>query len=268
MREYVLDQSRNLMDQPGAEEAGAGSGDGAFGERGFVPPQPLDPAQAAALLPYFRNAQKFAPPTRQAEIKRKVLARARTLGDRYEEWRLDAEDWLAGLDLAPDLAEDIGSRRWFRGLGTMLALGALAFAFWPDFTPLEVRPAMPESAAIRDELRSQMITRRRRGHRQPDHPAAGTRTDLRHPARDQGQGRRHPQGLPENRPAAKGGRSRPPRTHRENRAGSRPRPLPLGRQEIHRAADPPQEPDQPQRQRQEFHDRTGPPAVRPPHFRG
>jgi len=158
LREYVLDQSRNLMDQPGAEEAGAGSGDGAFGERGFVPPQPLDPAQAAALLPYFRNAQKFAPPTRQAEIKRKVLARARTLGDRYEEWRLDAEDWLAGLDLAPDLAEDIGSRRWFRGLGTMLALGALAFAFWPDFTPLEVRPAMPESAAIRDELRSQMIT--------------------------------------------------------------------------------------------------------------
>lgn len=154
----MLDQSHNLSDRSSQEEAGAAPDYDAGAGRGFVRPEPLDPAEAAALLPYLRNAQKLAPPTRQDKIKRKVLARARTLGDRYEEWRLDAEDWLAGLDLAPDLAEDIGSRRWFRGLGTMLGLGALAFAFWPDFGPLDARPAMPESAEIRDELRSQMIT--------------------------------------------------------------------------------------------------------------
>lgn len=154
----MLDNSQNLADLPSDEGAGAASREGGDAPREFVPPQPLAPEQAAALLPYLRNAQKLAPPTRQQVMKRKVLARAHTLRDRYETWRLDAEDWLAGLDLAPDLAEDIGSRRWFRGLGTMLGLGAFAFAFWPDFTPLEARPAMPHSDVIRDELRSQMIT--------------------------------------------------------------------------------------------------------------
>lgn len=125
---------------------------------------PLDEAISAAPLAEryakrdvaaLQSAEALAAPQ---DITRKVLARARTLGDRYEEWRLDAEHWLAGLDLAPDLAEDIGSRRWFRGLATMLALGAFAFAFWPEFAPLEASSAMPETPAIRDEFRSQMIT--------------------------------------------------------------------------------------------------------------
>ena len=134
-------------------------------EHGGVPEgDPLAPAvpamskeDARELLPYLRNARKLAPPTQQEKVKRQVLARARTMGDRYEEWRLSAERWFDGLDLTPDLAEDIGSRRWFRGLGTIIGLGALAFAFWPSFSPLEARPAMPESEEIRDEFRSQMI---------------------------------------------------------------------------------------------------------------
>ena len=32
---------------------------------------------------------------------------------------------IAGLDLAPDLGSEIGSKRWFRGLGTFLGLNAL-----------------------------------------------------------------------------------------------------------------------------------------------
>lgn len=70
------------------------------------------------------------------------------------------DDWLqrlASYDLAPDLAEDIGSRRWFRGLGTMLGLAALALAFWPDFSSIAAPPAMPLDARARDEFRSQMI---------------------------------------------------------------------------------------------------------------
>lgn len=151
----MLEYARHLNDSLLDEEAFAGP----QGEPGPVRrPERLSPDEARELLPYFRNAQKFTPPSQQQIIKRKVLARARTLGDRYQEWRLDAERWFAGLDLAPDLAEDIGSRRWFRGLGTMLALGASAFAFWPDFTPIEARPAMPTSELVREELRSQMVT--------------------------------------------------------------------------------------------------------------
>ncbi len=155
----MLDNTPNLADAPGDESASNHPRDPVpDGARQFVPPQPIDPEQAAALLPYLRKSRQLAAPTRQQIIKRRVLARARTVGDRYEEWRLAAESWIAGLDLAPDLAEDVGSRRWFRGLGTMLGLGAFALAFWPDFTPLEARPAMPQSDVIRDELRSQAIT--------------------------------------------------------------------------------------------------------------
>ena len=158
----MLDNSQNLADPRLGEAPDGASGDADAGlsraERRFAGPQPVSPEEAAALLPYLRNARKLAPPTRSEVMKRKVLTRAHGLGDRYQQWRLEAEDWLSRLDLAPDLAEDVGSPRWFRGLGTMLGLGAFAFAFWPDFTPIEARPAMPDSAIVRDELRSQMIT--------------------------------------------------------------------------------------------------------------
>ncbi|TMM48469.1 M23 family metallopeptidase [Qipengyuania marisflavi] len=63
----------------------------------------------------------------------------------------------AAADLAPDLGSQIGSRRWFRGLGTMVGLSAIALAFWPGFAPLEAAPPMHVDDAIRDEYRSQMI---------------------------------------------------------------------------------------------------------------
>ncbi|MGI8943147.1 MAG: M23 family metallopeptidase [Qipengyuania sp.] len=64
---------------------------------------------------------------------------------------------LGKLDIAPDLGADIGSRKWFRGLGTMIVLSAVALAFWPDFAPLEAAPTMRLDEPERDELRSQMI---------------------------------------------------------------------------------------------------------------
>ncbi|OGS52084.1 MAG: hypothetical protein A3J40_03760 [Erythrobacter sp. RIFCSPHIGHO2_12_FULL_63_10] len=76
---------------------------------------------------------------------------------RYEAWHRHASHRLERIDLAPDLAQDIGSRRWFRGFGTMLCLGAAALAFWPDFAALEARPAMAIDGQVRDEFRSQMI---------------------------------------------------------------------------------------------------------------
>jgi murein DD-endopeptidase MepM/ murein hydrolase activator NlpD len=70
--------------------------------------------------------------------------------------RLAAIDW-AEVDWAPDLAEDIGSRRWFRGLATMLGLMITAIAMVPGTGAIAAMPAMPLDSNAREEFRSQMI---------------------------------------------------------------------------------------------------------------
>jgi murein DD-endopeptidase MepM/ murein hydrolase activator NlpD len=85
------------------------------------------------------------------------LVRFKSLGERYEQWRQHASIALSGIDFAPDLARDIGSGRWFRGVATLFGLAALAVAGWPDFAPLQAAPAMHIDDRARDEFRSQMI---------------------------------------------------------------------------------------------------------------
>lgn len=135
-------------------ERGAVSGEG---EAVRAQAGPIDPETAREFVPYLKNSAKYAPPSKQEQVKRKVLARVRGWGERYDEWKLGVSERLRQLDIAPDLAEDIGSGRWFRGVVTMVGLGAVALAFWPSLTPLEARAAMPEGEEIRDEFRSQMI---------------------------------------------------------------------------------------------------------------
>lgn len=84
-------------------------------------------------------------------------ARMAGLSDRYHEWREYASLKLSGLDLAPDLARDIGSRRWLRGVATLIGLSALAIAGFPGFSEVEAAPAMAIDEDVRDEFRSQMI---------------------------------------------------------------------------------------------------------------
>lgn len=72
-------------------------------------------------------------------------------------WRTRLEQHLARIDLAPDLAEDIGSKRWFRGLGTMLGLAIFALSLFPDFSAVQAAPATRIDREARDEFRSQMI---------------------------------------------------------------------------------------------------------------
>ncbi len=86
-----------------------------------------------------------------------VLKRVHDWRTRFHVWREETSRAFDKVDLAPDLAQDIGSRRWFRGLGTMLGLSAVALALWPDFAPLEARPAMAIDPVARDEFRSHMI---------------------------------------------------------------------------------------------------------------
>lgn len=64
---------------------------------------------------------------------------------------------IARLELAQDLGRDIGSRRWFRGLGTFVGLTAAAVAFWPSYAPLEAAPPARIETANIDEYRSQTI---------------------------------------------------------------------------------------------------------------
>lgn len=85
------------------------------------------------------------------------LVRFAPFSERYEQWRQRSSIALSGFDFAPDLARDIGSRRWLRGAATLLGLSALALAGWPDFAPLEAAPAMHIDQGARDEFRSQMI---------------------------------------------------------------------------------------------------------------
>ena len=49
--------------------------------------------------------------------------------------RFDTSDWVV------DLAEGIGTRRWWRGMATMAALVFAASAFWPGLSRLEAAPA-------------------------------------------------------------------------------------------------------------------------------
>jgi murein DD-endopeptidase MepM/ murein hydrolase activator NlpD len=76
---------------------------------------------------------------------------------RYEQWRQRASIALSGVDLAPDLSSEVGSRRWLRGAATLVGLAALAFTAWPGFAPLKAAPTMRLDDGARDEFRSQMI---------------------------------------------------------------------------------------------------------------
>ena len=64
----------------------------------------LRPAQVA-------SAQALTAPG-AVRIKREV-----SFAERYAAWRERVSARFASLDLVPDLAQDVGSRRWLRGAG-------------------------------------------------------------------------------------------------------------------------------------------------------
>ncbi|MGE3692921.1 MAG: M23 family metallopeptidase [Novosphingobium sp.] len=72
-------------------------------------------------------------------------------------WKDRLESHWQRLDISHDLAENIGSARWFKSFGTMVTLGVVALSFWPDFSAVEAAAAIPGDASTRDEFRSQMI---------------------------------------------------------------------------------------------------------------
>jgi murein DD-endopeptidase MepM/ murein hydrolase activator NlpD len=64
---------------------------------------------------------------------------------------------LAKLDLVPDLGEDIGSARWFRGLASLTLMCVFTLAFLPDFGPVYgAQPPMPTPVQL-EVARTQTI---------------------------------------------------------------------------------------------------------------
>ncbi|MEO0030608.1 MAG: hypothetical protein RIS94_366 [Pseudomonadota bacterium] len=73
---------------------------------------------------------------------------------------------------SPDLAEDVGSRRWFRELATLVGLTLLALAFWPSYAPVEAAPMAALDDAAHAELRAQAMRPLALGATQGRHFAA------------------------------------------------------------------------------------------------
>ena len=64
---------------------------------------------------------------------------------------------IAAIDLAPDLGEDIGSLRWFRGLATLTLFCVGALSFFPEFGPVYGAQASMPTRSQLEEVRTQMI---------------------------------------------------------------------------------------------------------------
>ncbi|MFC0206247.1 M23 family metallopeptidase [Novosphingobium soli] len=139
--------------------------------RAAPPPTPA-PTGASVVLAF---------PQRAASGAGDLPPPAPGLRARLVQGRAAVEALCRRVELAPDLASDIGSRTWWRGLATMLGLGATALAFCPDFTRVEAAAAMPLGPREREEFRSQSIaplaygagSGRRMGATPRVHPLAG-----------------------------------------------------------------------------------------------
>lgn len=120
--------------------AGAGGRSG-FGLRAVPPPMSSAPASSAPVS----SANPFPNSTKKhLDALRRVL-------------HPPIERWFAAKDLVPNLAEDIGSARWFRGFATMLGLGAAAVLMWPSFAPLQAAPLVALDDLALAELRVQGV---------------------------------------------------------------------------------------------------------------
>lgn len=115
-----------------------------------------DQASAAGNYPPAELSLSHAIDDGAAKPARRKRA-ASSLGETYGNWRSGLSARIARADIAPDLGADIGSRRWLRGVATLIGLSAIAVAGWPGFAAVEAAPAMRIDDRVRDEFRSQMI---------------------------------------------------------------------------------------------------------------
>lgn len=123
----------------------------------------LAPARRAAILPPAPPSPPAAPGLRDSE---------HPLARRWDSFCRRIERWVGHRVLPPDLAENVGSAAWFRGLGMLLALVILAAMFWPHFAPLQAAPIVALDEAAQTEFRAQSLRSFAAGSTQGRHFAA------------------------------------------------------------------------------------------------
>lgn len=103
-----------------------------------------DPAEAQTAVPFGTRRTMRAPvaPVLELDCPAPPEGRWAALGSRLR---------------AVDLAEDIGSRQWWRGMGTLATLVVAALAFWPDFSRLDAAPSLNLDGTMEAQLRAQAI---------------------------------------------------------------------------------------------------------------
>lgn len=82
------------------------------------------------------------------------------------------ELWTDRHPLASDLAENVGSPGWFRGLGLLVGLVLVALLSWPRLAPLEAAPLVSLDEASLVEFRAQSLRSFSTGSTQGRHFAA------------------------------------------------------------------------------------------------
>lgn len=73
-------------------------------------------------------------------------------------WRTRIEHWAQGVELVPDLGQNIGSRIWWRGLLTCLSLCGTTLMLTPGVTTIPGSVPAPLASSHLDQYRSQMIS--------------------------------------------------------------------------------------------------------------
>lgn len=94
------------------------------------------------------------------------------LAKRWTRWCCRVEAWADRHTLVSDLADNVGSARWFRGLGLLVGLILVAIMFWPRFAPLEAAPLVALDEASQVEFRAQSLRSFTTGATQGRHFAA------------------------------------------------------------------------------------------------
>lgn len=91
---------------------------------------------------------------------------------RWSRWCRRVERWTDRNHLVSDLAENVGSAQWFRGLSLLLGLILLASMCWPRLAPLEAATLVSLDEASLTEFRAQSLRSLSAGSTQGRHFAA------------------------------------------------------------------------------------------------
>ena len=127
------------------------------------------PGRIGARRTALAVAEPAAPPPPPPSLRQS----AHPLARRWDAWCCRVEQRWAGRTLAVDLRSAVGTRRWFGGLGRLIALAAPALLCWPALGPFDGAPLPMAGDPASAEWRAQAIRPFSLGASSGRHFAAG-----------------------------------------------------------------------------------------------